>query len=275
MNGRRRTLLFAVMLLAVLVLLTGQVRGADRRQLGPLGRGILTLLAPLQTGMARAADGVTHLWEIYTEIGRLRVENARLREEVQRLTREVSRLRESAAAARRLEALLAFREQTPFRVIAARVVGRDPTNWFATIVVDRGSRDGVLRNSAVVTAQGAVGRVIETTPFTARVLLLSDPRSAVGVILQTSREIGVLEGNGPGDLQVKYLSRASDVRPGDLVITSGQGGVFPRGLVVGRLQTIGPGAGGVIFREGTVRPAVDLARLEEVLLLLPAGSPRP
>src|SRR3972149_1553499 len=180
MSGRRRTIFFLVMLLAVLVLLTGQVRGEDRRSLGPLGTGVLTALAPLQTVMARA----------------------------------------------------------------------------------------------VVPAEGAVGRVIETTPFTARVLLLSDPRSAVGVILQHSREIGVVEGNGQGDLQIKYLSRASAVPPGDIVITSGQGGVFPRGIVVGRLQTLHAATSGGVFREGTVRAAVDLGRLEEVLILLPAGGPR-
>ena len=274
MSGRRRTIFFLVMLLAVLVLLTGQVRGEDRRSLGPLGTGVLTALAPLQTVMARVADSLSRSWQLYTEIGRLRVENARLREEVQRLTREVTRLRETAQAARRLETLLAFKLQTPYRVVAARVVGRDPASWFATIVVDRGSADGVVRNSAVVTAEGAVGRVIETTPFTARVLLLSDPRSAVGVILQHSREIGVVEGNGQGDLQIKYLSRASVVPPGDIVITSGQGGVFPRGIVVGRLQTLHAAASGAVFREGTVRAAVDLGRLEEVLILLPEGGPR-
>mgnify|MGYP000144444056 CR=1 FL=1 len=274
MSGRRATFLFLVLVLAVLVMLTGQVRGEDRRHLGPLGTGILTALAPAQTVMARAADALSQGWQLYTEIGRLRVENARLREEVQRLTREVSRLRESAQAAQRLEALLAFKEQAPYRVLAARVIGRDPASWFATIVVDRGSGDGVVRGNPVVTAEGAVGRVMETTPFTARVLLLSDPRSAVGVILQGSREVGVVEGNGQGDLLIKYLSRASAVRSGDVVITSGQGGVFPRGLVIGRLNTIRPAQGAAVFREGTVRPAVDLSRLEEVLVLLPEGGPR-
>src|SRR3970040_63452 len=195
MSGRRRTIFFLVMLLAVLVLLTGEVRGEDRRSLGPLGTGVLTALWPLQTVMARVAASLSRSWQLYTEIGRLRVENARLREEVQRLTREVTRLRETAQAARRLETLLAFKLQTPFRVVAARV--------------------------------------LETTLFTSRILLLSDPRSAVGVILQHSREIGVVEGNGQGDLQIKYLSRASAVRPGDIVITSGQGGLFPRGIAVG------------------------------------------
>jgi rod shape-determining protein MreC len=122
-----------------------------------------------------------------------------------------------------------------------------------------------------VTGEGAVGRVIETTPFSARILLLSDPRIAVGVILQDSREIGVVEGHGQGDLRVKYLSRARKVAVGDVVITSGQGGVFPQGIVVGRLATLDPGD--AVFRQGTVRPAADLGRLEEVLILLPQGSP--
>src|SRR3972149_1474850 len=183
MGGPRRTIFFLVMLLAVLVLLTGQVRGEDRRNLGPLGTGVLTALAPLQTVMARVADSLSRGWQLYTEIGRLRVENARLREEVQRLTREVTRLRETAPAARRLGTLLAFKLQTPYRVVAARVVGRDPASWFATIVVDRGSADGVVRNRAVLTPGGAVGRGGETTPFPARVLLLSGLRQdSAGVL---------------------------------------------------------------------------------------------
>lgn len=272
MSPRGRSILFVVVLLAVLALLTGQVRGEDRRRLGPLGRTVLTALAPLQAAMARVADSVARGWELYTEIGRLRSENTRLREVVQRLSGEVTRLRETAQAAERLESLLAFRTQTPYRVVAARVVGRDPAHWFATIVVDRGSTNGVTRNAPVVTGEGAAGRVIEVTPFTARVLLLSDPRSAVGVILQTSREIGVVEGSGQGDLQLKYVSRSTAVPPGDVVITSGQGGVFPPGIVVGRLVSLRSGS--AVFREGTVRPAADLSRIEEVLILLPQAPRR-
>ncbi len=272
MSPRGRFILFVIVLLAVLALLTGQVRGEDRRSLGPLGRTILTVLTPLQTALARVADSVARGWEIYTEIGRLRTENARLREEVQRLSGDVTRLRETAQAAQRLESLLAFRLQTPYRVVAARVVGRDPARWFATIVVDRGSTDGVARNAPVVTGEGAAGRVIEVTPFSSRVLLLSDPRSAVSVILQSSREIGVVEGMGEGDLQLKYVSRATAVPKDEVVVTSGQGGVFPPGIVVGRLATLR--AGSAIFREGTVRPAADLSRIEEVLIILPEPSSR-
>lgn len=272
MSPRGRSILFIVVLLAVLALLTGQVRGEDRRRLGPLGRTVLTVLTPLQTALARVADSVSRGWELYTEIGRLRTENVHLREAVQQLSGEVTRLRETAQAAERLESLLAFRTQTPYRVVAARVVGRDPARWFATVLVDRGSTDGVTRNAPVVTGQGAAGRVIEVTPFAARVLLLTDPRSAVSVILQGSREIGVVEGVGQGDLQLKYVSRATAVPPNEMVVTSGQGGVFPPGIVVGRLVTLRSGT--AIFREGTVRLTADLSRVEEVLILLPQAPGR-
>jgi rod shape-determining protein MreC len=274
MGERRRAVLFIALLVAALALLTGQVRGQERRAVGTVGRSLLTLMAPVQTSMARVADAVARAWALYTEIGRLRVENARLREEVERLSQEAARLRETAAAAQRLEALLAFRAQTPYRVVAARVVGRDPARWFATIVVDRGSRDGVAHNAPVVSGQGAVGRVIETTPFTARVLLLTDPRSAVGVVLQESRQVAVVEGTGEQVLYLKYLSRARPVRVGERVITSGQGGVFPKGLLVGQVEAVRDIPGGA-FREGRVRAAVDLSRVEEVLILLPEPAPAP
>lgn len=271
LRGRPRTVLFILLLLAVLMLLTAQVRGADRRRVGPLGTGVLTLLAPLHTTMARGADALARAWALYREIGRLRVENARLREDVERLNQQVARLGETAAAAQRLEKLLGFREQIPYRAVSARVVGRDPANWFATILIDRGSTDGVVRNAPVVAAEGAVGRVIEVTPFTARVLLLADPRSAVSVLLQQSRDIGVAEGTGGDVLHLKYLSRAKSVQIGDPVVTSGQGGVFPQGIIVGRLEKLFDT--GKVFKEGVVRPSADLGHLEEILILVPETTP--
>lgn len=266
--ARRRIAVFLLLLLVALVLLTSQTRTADRREVGAVGTAVLTLLLPVQSGMVRVADGAGRAWARLAEIGRLRVENARLRARVQALEQDVAALREDAARVRQLERLLAFREAARHQGLAARITARDPSRWFATVLVDRGSRDGVTRNAPVVAPGGVVGRVIEVTPLAARVLLIADSRSAVGVVVQGSREAGVVEGRGGPLLHLRYLSRAAQVRAGDLVVTSGLGGVFPRGLVVGRIVKV-VREEGELLQEAEVEPAAALDRLEDVLILLP------
>lgn len=266
--ARRRIAIFLVLVLFTLALLSSQSRSADRRDAGWAGRVILTILLPVQAGMVRVADALSGAWQRYTEIGRLRVENARLRAEVEALNREVAALREQAAAAQRLERLLELRGQVSYDGLAARVIARDPSRWFSTMVIDRGSRDGVRRNAPVVTPDGVVGRVIEVTPFAARVLLIVDARSAVGVLVQSTRDAAVVEGQGTDRLHLLYLSRAAQVEPGDVLVTSGLGGVFPRGLVVGRIVSV-QREEGALLQEAEVEPAAALGRLEEVLVLLP------
>src|SRR3990170_2874918 len=266
--ARRRVAAFLALFFFVVVLLTTQIRTSDQRAIGPLGTLVLTALLPVQAGMVRIAESVESLWEQFTEIGRLRVENARLRAQVDVLSREAAALREQAFAAGRLERLLALREQVTYRSVAARVITRDPSRWFTTLTVDQGGRDGVARNSPVVTPDGVVGRVIEVTATASRVLLIADSRSALGVLIQRSRDAGVVEGRGSGTLHLKYLSRAAVVKRGDMVVTSGLGGVFPRGLVVGRITSV-TREEGALLQEAEVEPAAALDRLEEVLILLP------
>ncbi len=270
---RRRWLIVGVLLLGAIVLLTSQIRRPDRRVVGPLGTLVLSVLAPAQGVFARGADAVARFWRLYTEIGRLRAENTRLREEVERLSGEVGRLREQAQATRRLERLLAFRQQLPGRALGARVIGRDSRAWFAVLLVDRGARDGVRRNDPVVAAEGLVGRVLTVTSGTAQVLLISDPRSAVGVILQQSREAGVVEGQGQGPLRLKYVSREREIPLGETVVTSGQGGLYPRGIPVGTVVSV-VREQAALYQEALIQPAVRLDHVEEVLILVEGGPDR-
>jgi rod shape-determining protein MreC len=263
----------AVLALAALVLLTSQVRVAERRAVGWLGGTVLGALGPAQGFLSRGADAITRFWRLYTEIGRLRLENRRLREDAERLSEEVGRLREQARATQRLERLLGFRTQFPGRAIGGRVIGRDSSRWFAVIMVDRGADDGVRRNAPVMAADGLVGRVIAVTPTTAQVLLITDPRSAVGVLLQQSREAGVAEGQGQSGLRLKYVSRSQEIQQGELLVTSGLGGVFPRGLPVGTVASVARDQG-ALYQEATVRPSASLEHLEEVLILIDARQDR-
>lgn len=259
-----------VLAAAALALLTLQVRLPDRRALGPVGSFLLAWLGPAQAMLSRAGDAGARFWHLYAEIGRLRVENTRLREEIERLSDETVRLREQAQATQRLERLLEFRRQVPDRAIGARVIGRGGGQWFAVILVDRGARDGVRRNDTVVGAGGLVGRILDVAHSTSQVLLITDSRSSVGVVLQQSRESGVVEGQGGPLLRVKYLSRTREIAIGEVVLTSGHAGVFPRGLPVGTISALAREQG-ALFREAAVRPAASMDHIEEVLILV--GSP--
>ncbi len=267
---RRRYLVFVVTCLIALGLLTYQVRSPEKRRIGWIGVAVEAAIAPLATGFSRISDVVDREWALVTTIGRLRTENARLAAEVARLREENAQLHEAAQEAGRLRGLLAFKAQ-PYHTVAARVIGRDPSHWFNTLLVDRGGADGVRRNDPVVTSEGLVGRVIETSGSWARVLLILDPRSAVGVLVGRSRDAAVAEGQGQPILRVKYLSRDAEIRPGDQVVTAGLGEIYPRGLPVGGVVGVSRTEGD-LFQEALVRPGADLNHLEEMFILVTGGA---
>jgi rod shape-determining protein MreC len=175
-------------------------------------------------------------------------------------------LEEARRENQRLETLLGLRETIPFSYVAARVVGRDSTNWFHSLLIDRGSRHGVERHGAVVAPGGLVGQVVEVGPFSAQIQIITDPVSSVGVMLETSRVTGLLVGAQFGRLRIKYLPILTEVRVGEVVMTSGLGSVYPKGILVGKVVAVDKRIG-ALFQEATVEPSIDFSRLEEVLVL--------
>jgi len=267
----RRLLVFLTLGVVALAVLTEQVRSPDRRRIGWAGDAVEFVLAPAAMVLSRIGGAVSGAWSVLNEIGTLRTENAHLRAEVGRLREENARLRASEQENARLRTLLGFKEQQPYRTVAVRVVGRDPSDWFSTVLVDRGTLAGIRRNDSAVTSDGLVGHVIEAGLTWSRVLLLPDPRSAVGVLVVRSREAGVVEGQGQPLLRVKYLARDADVQPGDEVVTSGLGPIYPRSLVVGSVVEVSHPSGDM-FEEAVVRPSADLSHLEELLIIVGDGA---
>lgn len=265
---RRRLLVWGLLCVLALVILTAQTRAPDGRRIGWLGTALEAMLAPPAVALAKVSGVFADAWGFISEIGTLRTENQRLSAEVARLREENARLRPDAQENTRLRALLGFKQQLPYRALAGRVVGRDPSQWFSTVVVDRGASEGVMRDDPVITSDGVVGHVIETAGSWARVLLVADPRSAVSVVLDRSREVGVVVGQGRSDLKVTYLSREADVKAGDLVLTSGLGPIYPKGLPVGTVVSV---SRTTMFQEAVVHPTSDLGHLEDVLIVLRAG----
>ncbi len=240
---------------------------------GPIEFVVGIVVAPLQAGVTAVFSLVGDIGGFLPGGSGLRRENEELRREVERLRREIQESRERVAAAMRLERLLEFREHAGHRMIAAVVIGHDASGLYRTVLIDRGSADGVEHQQAVLAPDGIVGRVIKVFPSSALVLLVTDRSSGIDAIVQRTRDQGVVQGRGGSACELKYLDRSAEVEVGDFVVSSGMGGRFPKGVLIG--QVSGVNRGGDLFQSVDVRPTAGLERLEEVWVVTePPGDGR-
>jgi rod shape-determining protein MreC len=251
-----------VLLLVVLFLLPSQSQGLLQYVTGPFGE-VLSL--PLQA-IGSIDHGISELWEGYIALQGVREDNEQLRKDIALLRGQNSYLREAAAATERLKSLLQFKEQAMSVMLAAQVIGRDATNSYRSVILNKGESDGIKPDMGVVTPVGVVGRVVKTTGATAVVLLVTDPNNAIAGLIQRTRDEGIVEGTQQGLAKLKYIPLLSTVREGDRVVTSGLVGGFPRGLPIGTITRIGRSEG-ALFQSAELMPDVDMSRLEEVLVI--------
>jgi rod shape-determining protein MreC len=235
---------------------------------------VVGITAPVQKVVWGVIDGIGSIWRGYFYLVGLEKENQALKKELQELRLQMNRYREADLANQRLRALLNFKKSIATPLLPAQLVAFDPSGWFQTILIDKGRNDGVVQDMAVVSAEGLVGRVIGVSNHHAKVLLILDGNSAVDAYIQRSRARGVLVGLGRELCLLKYVQRNEDVQVGDKVISSGMGGVFPKGLLVGTVQEVVRGSSG-LFQRVEVEPAVNFSRLEEVMVVIqpPAENP--
>ncbi len=254
-----------------LVLLALAVLSSGREESGVLGRSVGLLGAPVQAVVRGIAEGLGTVVDRYVFLVHAARDAERLRQEVADLKRELLAVEEVAQENQRLKVLLEFKEGTDLRQIPARVVARSATAWFQTLVVDKGTDDGVALDSPVVTPAGVVGRVFEVRAGASRVLLLTDANSAVDAIVQRTRAQVLVEGRLGPTCRVLHLARGDEAEAGDRVVTSGLGGVFPKGLLLGEISEvqIQPGQ---VFHTAELVPSADLSRLEEVFVILPTDA---
>jgi rod shape-determining protein MreC len=262
-RARRYALLAAVIGLSLL-LLTLQARGTAPGVVGDL---VALLTTPVQVVLAKAHRGAVTVWETYQDWKALRAENAALRSENERLRVRSLRLEETNAENDRLRKLLGLRERLPMTTLLGIVIGREGSGWARALTVNRGRGDGIGQQTPAVVPEGLVGRVVRVRSGTAVIQLLNDPASTVGGVVLRTRTVGLLEGDAAGALRFKFMARdGSAIAPGDLIITSGAGTLFPKGLPVGRIVSI-ENRGSALFHFAHVAPLVDFERVEEVLLL--------
>ena len=246
----------------------------------PLSSKTVSLvLSPFQQAVSWVGSQVNYvtsnIWEIATE----HQQNKMLRSEVEQLRAQNLQASEYAAENERLRALLGYKQAAmQFDLVASRVIGRESATWSSMIVIDRGTSDGVQQNMAVVTEKGLVGHVVEAGWNTSKVQLIMDPRSSVGTLVQRpeSRVTGIVEGDmsNPTMPRMVNIPKDADVQTGDVIVTSGFGGVYPKGIVVGRVSSIENAPGGLL-KYGMIEPSVNFQKLEDVAVIVKSREAPP
>ena len=256
-------LLAGVVLLQVLLLAVQIKRDSQGRLIRVWTVGAVS---PFERVGSYGFGWIRDAWHHYFALQNTTKDNEQLRHENDALKLQVAQLQGKAAESDRLATLLNFRQShADVPMIGARVIGGGPGSASQTIELDRGERDGIRRNMGVITPDGVVGKVIETYPNASQVLLLTDKEGGVGAMLEESRIQSPVGGTGEPLLAMKYVPNDDSVNLGERVFTSGMDHIFPRDLPVGTISEIKPGNP---FKQIRVKPAANLERLEEVLVLL-------
>ena len=234
------------------------------------------VVAPVQTVFATVSRWGRELFLTLDSFGELREENMRLRQEVAALQAQVREYEQLGRENERLREILGLRMRLPYTTVVAQVVARSAEHWFSTATINRGSDDGLRPGLAVINAQGVVGHVESVTPNTARVLLLTDPKSAIGGMIEGSEIPVLVEGTSdPSGRRaiVRPLVHGAPLKPGDTVVTSGLSQIFPRGLLIGTVESASE-VGPELRVQGVLRPAVDFGWLDWVVVIVdPEGAP--
>jgi rod shape-determining protein MreC len=266
--GRYRNLIILVGVLFLQVLglavqvKTGANEDKDTRLIRMWALGAIT---PFERALVWVQNSTGNVWHNYFYLRGVRAENRQLKEQIEQMRLEQVRLTEDAAQARRLQTLLAFKEQFISKTVAAQVIGTSGSDLSRIVTIDKGENAGIKRDMAVITADGIVGKVLFVSPNLAQVLLISDQSSGVGAILDKSRLQGVLRGTANGEVALERVMSDEQVQPGETVLTSGGDQIFPKGLPVGTVTQVGKGKD--LFLSINIKPAANLSKLEEVLVL--------
>ncbi len=234
-------------------------------------RAMVTLTSPVQASITWGLEKIASGFENYIYLWHTHRDNLALLDENRKLLNSIANLREIQQENIRLKKLLRFEETFKLETVVARVIAKDISTEFRSIRINRGEDSGIKRNMAVVTEEGIVGRVLRTTPTTSDVVTVLDLYSAVDAIAERSRARGVVEGLTDDVCQLKYALRTDDIQPGDFLISSGLGGIFPKGVAVGTVSKVNRQQYG-ITQEVEVKPSVDFSKLEEVLVVKNGGA---
>ena len=232
----------------------------------PIGPLLIELIRPFQMGAQKTVVWVRDIREGLSTQRGLADQNDELRDQLQQLEAERNRLLEAEATNNQLRELLEIRSQLPSHSTSAIVIATSASTWFRSLILNKGRSHGMRKGMAVVSPTGVVGQVVAVTPWSSKVLLVTDPSSGVDVLVQRTRSRGIVSGSLDDGPIMKYVQRSEDIQEGDRLVTSGLGGVFPKGLFVGTVDEVRKTSFGM-FQHVGVSLAVDLSRIEEVLVV--------
>jgi rod shape-determining protein MreC len=267
LSNKRKIQIGILVFLIFLALIFLSSNVGKSKSWNPVVRIFIEILAPVQKLVAESVNFSTGLWDKYIGLINTNEENKRLKVEINRLVMENSRNRELLSTYKRLQQLLKVKDVAKDDVIASQVIGRDPTGWFKSVIIDKGKHSGIKENMPVINEKGVVGQVVSVSYNYSKVLLLIDQNSAVDSIIERSRDSGIVKGVSSDLCTLDYVLKTNDVRVGDIAVTSGLDRVFPKGHHIGEIIEV-KDAPGELFKDIKIKPSVDFTRLEEVLVIL-------
>jgi rod shape-determining protein MreC len=265
--SHRPFFILVAVLLAQLLLLSFQITRNHNVRL--INIWTLALFDPFERSLKGITDTTTWTWRTYGGLWRAQQENRDLRRELATTRSQLQQVAEYAAESERLRRLLDFKAHVPFQTVAAEIIAFSPGATSNAILIDKGTDYGLIPDLAVITPAGVVGKIISVYHHDSQVLLLTDPSSGVGAMLERSRTQGVLKGVGNNLCQLDYVMNEQSVSPGDAVVTSGLDQIYPEGLPIGTVLKVG--SGNLYYKSIIVRPAAALDSLEIVLVVLQAS----
>jgi rod shape-determining protein MreC len=229
-------------------------------------KAVLEAVAPVQEVLSASMTSIKEAWQRYLLLVGIQQENENLKKKVDEFKSTLILYQEGYLEAQRLRKLLELKDSHDYKFIAARVIGREQAALSKTILIDKGATDGLRADMPVLAPPGLIGRLVDVSWHASKVLLFIDENSNVGAIVQRTREQGIISGAGPRGLILRYISKTQDVKEGDIVVSSGMGGVFPKGMLIGQVSRVDRQDPG-LFLKINVAPFADFSKLEEVLIL--------
>jgi len=230
---------------------------------------ILAVFVPPLKATTSLVNSATAVWEEYFYLVNLRKENTALKASLEKLYLEHQMLKEQAIENSRLRELLSFKKKLSYTFIPAETIGRDPSSWFKSMLINKGAGDGIVRGSGVITPLGIVGKIIQVSHNASKILLIIDVNSSVDAIVERTRARGIVEGVGSDKnlCKLSYVLKSEDIVAGDVILCSGTHGINPKGIIIGTVSRVEKDLKG-FFQLVEVRPSVDFSQLNEVLVVL-------
>ena len=263
---QRAGYLFLAVLLGHIILISAQVN--TKGGVPALEAGVFGVFAEVQRGTSSIISVISDIWSGYVGLRQVRADNEVLRKRLAETEVALQQQRALADRSHLLENLLELRDRTTLKTTGAEIIAAGATPDFRTVTIDKGTREGLAADMAVIAPAGVVGRVVVPSASAAKVQLLVDRNAAAGAVIERreSRAQGVVVGTGDSLLRMEYVSEIADIVVGDVVVTSGIDGIYPKGFVIGRVESVEKS--GSAFKSILVKPAVDFSSLEEVLVVL-------